>query len=754
MNATDAERHAWLCAEIERHNRLYYDGGTPEISDKEFDRLYDELLRLETDHPEFKGSTSPTQRVGSKPLQGFRRIRHALPMLSLEKAEDAEKLRLFDARVRKRLGGEKVSYVVEPKLDGVSISVRYEDGQLVLAATRGDGTEGDDITANAKTIRSLPHSLLTTIPPAVLEARGEVLMHNTDFEAFNRRLEEAGEKPFLNARNGTAGSLKLLDPSAVVQRPLRVIFYALGECDGIAPTTHWEAVEQLAQLGLPVVGTRRRCASVEEILSFAAEFKNSKASLPYETDGLVVKVDRLDQWERLPSTLKTPGYAIAFKPADWVPQVETVLKAITVQVGRTGVLTPVAELEPVPLAGSVIARATLHNEDDIRRKDVRIGDTVIIEKAGSVIPAVVSVVHEKRPSDTRPFDLLEHIGGCCPVCGGTVEKDPEFVVWRCINLHCPAQSMRRLEHFARRAALDISSLGGVVADSLVESGLVREPLDLFSLQLEQLASLNLGTPDEPRVFGAKNASKVLDALERSRTAPLSRWLTALAIPELGETTARDLAACHGTMDEVANSPLLQDIVALNEAFATAEKKNPNTHANKKLPPEEASANRALFERAAAQVADCGDHLVQAGLAEEREVTLGGRVRKFVTAIGPVTAGAILSFFASDRGKNLLEKLRVLGINPCSEMAPARQGGGRPFDGQSFVITGTLSQPRGVFEERIRQLGGRTASSVSAKTTFLLAGEEAGSKLDKALQLSVQVLSEVEFEKLARGESLP
>src|ERR1041384_6868581 len=503
-------------------------------------------------------------------------------------------LRAFDTTIRKHLGRDKVQYVIEPKVDGVSISVHYRRGKLALGVTRGDGAEGDDITTNLKTVRAIPLELNLKNPPALLEVRGEAYMAIKEFEAINARLASAGEKPFPNARNATAGTLKQLDPKLVAQRPIRAVFYATGAVDGIEFKKHSEMLEALAKFGLPTQKLWWVCDGIDEVLKIYAdkvvahydEDKDLRRQLPYEIDGIVLKVNTLADWPRIPGRSRAPGYAIVHKPVPWITPAETVLKAITVQVGRTGVLTPVAELEPVFVQGSTISRATLHNEDEIRRKDIRIGDTVVIRKAGMVIPEVFEVVKTKRPPGAKEFDLFKHIGGKCPACGGPIAKekmsagDAEEVAWRCQNIAgCPAQLMRRVALLAHRGALDLESVVAIVAEKLVERGLVKQPLHLYELKREQLAKLNLGTDDEPRVFGEKNATKVLEALQRAKTAPLSRWIHALAIADVGEATAKHLAATHESLEALAKSEVLRDIRDLGAKEAERAEISPRSRKN-------------------------------------------------------------------------------------------------------------------------------------------------------------------------------
>src|SRR5438067_126041 len=514
-----AKKIAELREEVRKHDRLYYEDVAPVISDREYDRLYKELADLETQFPDLLTPDSPTQRVGGKPLAAFAQIQHLSPMLSLDNTYSEQEVANFYKRITRLLPDEKIPVVIEPKVDGVAVSLLYEKGRLCHAASRGVGVTGDDITQNIKTIRSVPERLRGAAPK-LFEARGEVYMDKRGFEKLNDERKEAGLPLFANPRNAAAGSLKHLDPRIVAKRPLGLVFYGTGATKGIDVDLHSEIFPLLKKLGLAVTERWWVADSVDEILDAIHQLDRVRHNFAYQTDGAVVKVNSFGQRERLGFTAKSPRWAIAYKYA--AERVETRLKDILIQVGRTGILTPVAVLEPVLVSGSTVGRATLHNEDEIKRKDIRIGDTVVIEKAGEVIPAVVEVVKSKRPRSAKPFHFSEHIHSKCPVCGGPIRRDPEFVAWRCENLHCPAQTTRRVEFFAARGALDIESVGGIVADKLVERGLVREPLDLFELKIEQLAKLNLGTEEAPRVFGEKNATKAINAIERARTLPLSR----------------------------------------------------------------------------------------------------------------------------------------------------------------------------------------------------------------------------------------
>ncbi|MGA2053338.1 MAG: NAD-dependent DNA ligase LigA, partial [Opitutales bacterium] len=614
MPADPAARAARLRAQIADHDHAYYVEGRPLVSDREYDQLFQELQQLEQQFPGLVTPESPTQRVGGAPSERFVRVRHLVPMLSLDKIEAAahptsaeqpdrerrsreqdeatlDRLRAWDATLRKQLGRDRIEYVLEPKVDGVSVSVHYRHGKFALGVTRGDGAEGDDITANLKTVRSIPLELKTKNPPALLEVRGEAYMPLKEFEAVNAKLAAESEKPFPNARNATAGTLKQLDPKLVAQRPIRAVFYATGALDGIAFQKHSGMLETLSRFGLTTQKLWWVCAGIEEVLEIYRdkivahydERRDLRRQLPYEIDGIVLKVNTLADWPRLPGRARAPGWAIVHKPVPWITPAETLLKAITVQVGRTGVLTPVAELEPVFLQGSTIARATLHNEDEIRRKDIRVGDTVVVRKAGMVIPEVAEVVITKRPPGTKEFDLFAHVGGRCPVCHGPIAKEKvssggaDEVAWRCQNIAgCPAQLTRRVAYFAHRKALDLESLGGIVAEKLIERGLVKDPLDVFEVPLEKLGALNLGDDENPRVFGEKNARKVLDAADRAKSLPLARWLYALGIPNVGEATAKEISRHHADFDALRDSPLLRDIVAAAQLEARRKEISPSS----------------------------------------------------------------------------------------------------------------------------------------------------------------------------------
>jgi DNA ligase (NAD+) len=773
-----------LRSEVDHHRKLYY-RGFAEISDYEFDQLEEQLKKLEkrskTKEPKSRRlqeqlplADSPTEQVGGVLTEGFARVTHLVPMLSLDKVKASDhptkeeepdrdkrnraqdentlvELRAFDATIRKHLGRDKIQYIIEPKVDGTSISVHYRRGKLALGVTRGPtgGNEGDDITANVKTISSIPHSLKLKKAPVLLEVRGEAYISVKEFEELNEKLVAAGEKPFPNARNATSGALKQLDPKLVAQRPIRAVFYATGAVDGIEFKTHSEMLKTLKRFGLPTQKLWWVCDGIEEVLKVYRqkivahynEDKDLRRQLPYEIDGIVLKVNTLADWPRIPGRSRAPGYAIVHKPVPWITPAETVLKAITVQVGRTGVLTPVAELEPVFVQGSTISRATLHNEDEVRRKDIRIGDTVVIRKAGMVIPEIFEVVKTKRPSGAKEFDLFKHVGGKCPACGGSIAKekmsagDADEVAWRCQNIAgCPAQLTRRVEYFSHRKALDLESLGGIVAEKLVERGLVKNPLDLFDLKLEQLAKLNLGTDDEPRVFGEKNATKVIEALQRARTAPLSRWIHALAIADVGEATAKQLAATHDSLAALADSPVLRDIRALGAKESERAEISPRSRKN---PPKTETEKVARERRDAA---------LKAEIAEiEARLDAGGLKAK-LQEVGPVAAASVLDYFSSSAGRKVLTRIRELKVKPENDVvraSSASAAGG--LAGKTFVLTGTLpTLTREEATAKIEAAGGKASGSVSSKTDYVLAGAEAGSKLDKAQKLGVKIIDEKEF----------
>ena len=661
--AQAAKRVAQLREEIQEHNRRYYEEAAPSIGDRDYDRLYKELVDLETQFPQLKAPDSPTQRVGGKPLKAFTQITHRIPMLSLDNTYSEEEVADFYARITKLLPNEKIPVVIEPKVDGVAVSLLYENGKLRHAATRGDGTVGDDITQNIKTIGSVPERLRGEAPK-ILEMRGEVFMDKKGFEKLNVERAEAGLPVFANPRNAAAGSLKQLDPAIVAKRPLGVVFYGTGAVEGVDLDLHSKMFSLFKKLGLPSSDRWWPANSVEEILRAIHELDRVRHDFPYQTDGAVVKVDSFAQRERLGFTAKSPRWAIAYKYE--AERVETRLIDIVVQVGRTGILTPVAQLEPVFVSGSTVGRATLHNEDEIKRKDIRIGDMVVIEKAGEVIPAVVSVLTKARTGKEKKF----RIPTICPECGSKVVKEEGQVAVRCINGQCPAQLKRRIEHFASRGAMDIEGLGEMMVEQLVNQELVRDVSDIYELTAEKMSILER--------MGEKSISNLLEAIESSKTRPLWRLIFGLGILHVGVSASRALA----------------------DHFRGLEK------------------------------------LMDASVDELQRIS----------DVGEVVAQSIQQFFQEKRNRKIIERLEKLGVRPQIEPRRA-QTADSPFVRSTWVLTGTLSQPREEIAEMIIQRGGKVSGSVSKKTNYVLAGEEAGSKLDKAKKLGVRVVDETEFRKM-------
>lgn len=652
-----------LRQELHRHNRLYYIEDKPQITDNEFDQLLKKLEALEAQHPELITPDSPSQRVGGAPLEGFATVQHSVPMLSLGNTYSDQELIDFDSRVKKGLETTgDIQYVAEPKLDGVAVSLRYEDGIFVTGATRGDGVNGDNVTENLKTIHTIPLRLTQNIP--VLEVRGEVYMNLKDFDKMNRDREEAGEEALANPRNATAGSLKLLDPKTTAKRPLKIALYGVGAVDGIEFKSQIDALTKLKELGMKTVEHFQPCSDINEVIDFCNEWEEKRDSLAYEIDGIVIKVNRIEDQKQLGSTAKSPRWAMAYKFK--ARQATTLLRQINVQVGRTGVLTPVAELEPIPLAGSTISRATLHNEDEIKRKDIREGDTVIIEKGGEVIPKVVKVLLEKRPGQSAEFKMPS----ACPVCGGHVLRVEGEVALRCANIACPAQVKNRIAHFASRGAMDIEGLGVSLVDQLVDDGLLKDYGDIYSLDMEQLVKVER--------MGQKSSENLLAAIEVSKKRPLARLIFAIGIPYVGSKGGRILAQSYHSLDELDHA--------------------------------EIEALEALDE------------------------------------IGPRTSQSVVEFFENDQNKIVIQKIRDAGVNTKQEKETGQVDPN--FAGKVFVLTGTLEKfSRTQCSELIEKRGGKTSSSVSKNTDYLLAGESAGSKLDKARKLGVEIITESDFMKM-------
>ena len=651
-----------LRAELRRHEHLYYVLDKPEISDTEYDERMRRLQALEAQHPKLLTPDSPTQRVGGKPREGFIKVRHSSPMLSLDNALNEQELRDFDRRVHDLLGHGDYGYVVELKMDGLSMAARFEDGRFQQAVTRGDGEIGEDVTENARTIRSLPLSVKTDLPR--FEVRGETVMNRKAFERLNAERDERSLSRFANPRNAAAGSLRVLEPQITASRRLDYYTYFLLVDGQPARDSHWQSLEELAHLGFKVNPYRKRCRGVDEALAFCAQWEAHREELPYEIDGVVVKVDSIAQQRQLGYTAKAPRWAVAYKyPAR---QAVTTVEGIEVQVGRTGALTPVAHLKPVEVSGVTVSRATLHNEDEIGRLGLEIGDDVVIERSGDVIPKVVRV--HSQGSYRKPFRMPAQ----CPVCGGHVVREEGESASRCVNTNCPARLKESILHFSSRGVMNIDGLGEALVDQLVDQRIVSSVADLYGLTAEELAALER--------MGKKSAANLVRNIENSKKNPLPRVLTALGIRFVGERTAVFLAEAFGSMDRIAE--------ASEEELQEAEE------------------------------------------------------------VGPKVAAAIIEFFNEPRNRELVERLRAAGLQFKYQSTRPRGG---PLQGRTFVLTGTLpSLSREDAKKMIEAAGGKVSGSVSKKTSFVVAGEEAGSKLGKAQDLGIEVISEAQLVEMLKG----
>ena len=656
-----SDRIAELRQEIDRHNRLYYLEARQEITDQAFDALLRELIELETAHPELVTPDSPTQRVGGAPIEGFTQIQHTVPMMSLDNTYSEADLRDFFARLQKGLGRDRIRCVIEPKVDGVAMTIRYENGQLKYGATRGDGRSGDDVTANLRTIKTLPLSLPKGLPQT-FEVRGEVFMSKAGFAKLNEEREGAGEPLYANPRNTTAGTLKQLDPRIAAKRPLDIVLYGLadpGEADVQSQSDMHALLDRARLRKADLVWT---VETADEAVQAIRELDEKRRSLPYETDGAVLKVDAFTDQRELGATSKAPRWAIAYKYAP--EQAETRVLAVDIQVGRTGALTPVARLTPVFLSGSTVSNATLHNFEEIERKDIRIGDAVLIEKAGEIIPAVVQVLKDKRTGQEQPIPTPT----ACPICGSPATKDPEQVVIRCGNPECPEQVKRRLEHFVSRGAMDIAGLGAEKVGQFVDAKLIASPADLYDLDELRLANIDR--------LGTKSIDNLLKGIQASKQQPPWRLLFGLGIRHVGSSSSRSLLEHFSNLDAIGEASI----------------------------------------EALTQVPD----------------------------VGAEVAPVIHTWFRDERNVAQLQRLKQAGLTWAQREVTAASD---KLAGTTWVITGTLSQGREEIADIIRSHGGKVSSSVSAKTTYLLAGEEAGSKLDKATKLGVQVLDEAKFREM-------
>jgi len=674
------ERIDWLRGQIRKHDHLYYIQNAPQITDQQYDALFAELRRLEAEHPDLITPDSPTQRVAGRPIEGFSTVRHAAPMLSVDNTYNADELRAFDERVRKQLEALDYDYVVELKIDGLAVSLRYEGGVLTTGATRGDGEVGDDVTANIRTIKCIPLRLAEGAKtPAVLEVRGEVYMPTKSFAALNEARAEAGEAAFANPRNAAAGSLKLLDARITATRNLSFFAYAVGEVSEPLARDHWHSLRRLRDLGLPVNPHIEKAESIDRVIEICMSWADRRSKLDYQIDGMVLKVNRYDQRDILGATGRAPRWCISYKfPAE---RAQTIVESIAVQVGKTGALTPVANLRPVLLAGTTVKRASLHNFDEMQRLDVRPGDTVLIEKAGEIIPQVVAVKKQLRPQGAKPFAAPKK----CPVCGSDAVRRKDEVALRCSNPACPAILREAIIYFASRGCMDIEGLGEKVVDQLLAAGLIRDPADLYELRAGDIAALDRQ--------GETSAKNLVEAIDASKTRDLSRVINALAIPHVGEETAIILAEHFRSMDRLLDADL--------DAFI-----------------ESKPGKKAVTSK--------------------------------IPGIAKVMATAIVDDLSRPERRALIRRLQAAGLN--MQMQSARRPVGSALSGKTVVITGTLGgYSRAEAEQAVREAGGKVSGGVSKKTDLVVAGQDPGSKLQKARELGVEVIDEERFKELLAGK---
>ncbi|NLB68386.1 MAG: NAD-dependent DNA ligase LigA [Lentisphaerae bacterium] len=759
-NSNSAARAAELRELIEHHNNLYYIQAKPEISDFEYDKLMHELISLEKKFPELATPDSPSLRIGGEPISQFKPFEHIMRMESLDNTYARSELLEYDKMICGMVGTTPLEYMVEPKIDGVAFTLHYIDGLLETAATRGNGEVGDNITENVRTIRTIPLRIQTEA--IHFEVRGEIYMPKAGFLKLIESQVENGEEPFKNPRNAAAGSIKLLDPSITARRPLDAVLYSSGVIDGIKPPeTHFAMFQLLQALKLPTLPRIWRCKDINEVMAAIDELETLRHSFPFEIDGGVIKVNNRTIYQLLGSTAKAPRWARAFKYAP--EQAKTVIEAITVQVGRTGVLTPVAELRTVRVAGSDVSRATLHNEEDIRRKDIRIGDHVLIEKAGEVIPAVTSVLFEKRTGNEVEFSMP----ASCPVCGESTSKSENEVAWRCTNLFCPAQLTARLRHFASRDALDIEGLGERVASALVEQKLISNPMDIFNLNEILLSTLNLEQPTKfevvntsdqitleqspensvvsSRVLGKSNARTILNSIERSKSLPLARWIYAIGVSGVGSKNARELAGIHEDFNDFANSKAISNAKKFYDLTEEASANNPNSQKASSLSDEDRNKMGVRYAELGREVDELVEKMKTDGIVSEK----GENSSKLILDIKPEVCRAISKFFDSEYGVDFVARMNELGINPAGRKGQKTTGTDSFFQGKTIVITGTFSDglARNTVSTLISDAGGKVTGSVSEKTDYIIVGKNPGSsKINKAEEIGTKRMTEEEMRK--------
>ena len=737
-----------LRAEILYHNHRYYVLDDPEIPDVEYDRRLQELQALETRFPELVTPESPTQRVGAQPRPEFLAVRHAVPMMSLDNAMSDDDLADFHRRILSAVGSERaIHYTAEPKLDGLAVSIRYEGGVLAQAATRGDGTTGEDVTHNVRTIPTVPLRLLGADWPAVLEVRGEVYMSRRGFARLNADMLRGGDKMFANPRNAAAGSLRQLDPRVTARRPLAFCCYGWGEASQPLAETQYAALQRLAAWGIPVSRELRQVTGLDGCRAYFDDLGSRRDALDYDIDGVVFKLDALAEQTDLGATSHHPRWAVARKfPAQ---EELTLVEAVEFQVGRTGAVTPVARLRPVQVGGVTVSNATLHNMDEVLRKDVRIGDTVFVRRAGDVIPEIVRVLVERRPADAREVALPLQ----CPVCGADVIRPDGEAVARCTGgLYCPAQRKESIRHFASRRAMDIEGLGDKLIEQLVDLEWVREPADLYRLSQDQLARLER--------MGEKSAANLLAALERSKETRFARFIHALGIREVGEATAQALADHFHRIEPLMQARVddfvrARGIKGLGEETARALHRHLADHPDLEAGEDLADwlsglGIKGLTRPRAALLAERFGTLAALRAAEPADLYFNDS--RLVEGIGPIVAAHIVGFFAQSHNREAIERLLAAGIRWPGTERETEAEAAQPLAGKTFVITGTLSRPRDEIKEWLQRLGAKVTGSVSRSTDYLLAGEEAGSKLDRAQALGVAVLDESALAALIEGSS--